>query len=94
MSTFSLNLISGRFTSEEAEYIICKMVEAKIGLHMMRIETKNVSNEDVYHSEKRITQLQHEMELLVKLLKTMREDSKGGLVDLECSLNIQAPVHS
>ncbi len=94
MSTFSLNLISGRFTSEEAEYIIRKMVEAKIGLHMMRIETKNVSNEDVYHSEKRITQLQHEMELLVKLLKTMREDSKGGLVDLECSLNIQAPVHS
>jgi len=94
MSTFSLNLISGRFTSEEAEYIIRKLVEAKIGLHMMRIETKEVSNEDVYHSEKRITQLQHEMELLVKLLKTMREDSKGGLVDLECSLGIQAPVHS
>lgn len=53
-------LLNGRYSKPEAEDLIQKLFKVKTDFHLSRID-KHISEEDLFHSEKRITELQNEL---------------------------------
>jgi Icc-related predicted phosphoesterase len=62
-------LVSGRFTAQESEALLAKLVKVKTDFHLSKIDTVNQSEEDIKHSEKRIKELEEHMRKAVDLIR-------------------------
>ena len=84
-----IELISGRYTAKEAEQLLSSIIQAKIKFHESKINTLRLSEEDIKHSEKRISQLQ---DRLAKIIKKISEGGKE-YTDIQAHIEINfAPV--
>ena len=63
-------LLNGRYTANEAEQLLSKLFKAKVDFHIAKIDTLNLSEEDIKHSEKRVKELEGEMRRINQLLKS------------------------
>lgn len=64
-----IQLISGRFSLQDAENLLTAIVKVKIAFHEEKIRTIHHSEEDIKHSEKRIIQLQNSLRDAIKKLR-------------------------
>lgn len=64
-----IQLITGVFTIAEAETLLKAIFNAKITFHEAKINTIQMSEEDIEHSEKRIVQLQNTLKETIEKLK-------------------------
>jgi len=65
-----IQLISGVFTIKEAEALLTAIVNTKIAFHEAKINTIQMSEEDIKHSEQKILQLQQKLQQTVTKLKS------------------------
>lgn len=71
----NIDLIHGRFTRKEAEFLIRELIEVKIRFHESRIQT-HAEEEDIKQSERRLKEL-HDM--LSKAILAIRNDSSSHI---------------
>ncbi len=83
-----LTLIDGRFAVNDAMELVSKLIDLKIGYHQSRIDKHAGSEENIKHSEKRISQLQQKKE---ELLARMSAQATNGTVDIEGILDLKYP---
>lgn len=62
-------LLNGRYTIAEAEQLLSKLFKVKTDFHIAKIDTTNLSEEDIKHSEKRVTELENEYREIIRQLK-------------------------
>lgn len=63
------SLLNGRYTVAEAEQLLSKLFRVKTDFHIAKIDTANLSEEDIKHSEKRITELENEYRGMIREIK-------------------------
>lgn len=64
-----IQLISGVFTIKEAEALLTAIFNTKIAFHEAKINTIKMSEEDIKHSEKKISMLQNSLKQTIDKLK-------------------------
>ncbi len=64
-----IQLITGVFTIAEAEALLTAIFNTKIAFHEAKINTIQMSEEDIEHSEKKITRLQETLKNTIAKLK-------------------------
>jgi predicted nucleic acid-binding Zn-ribbon protein len=64
-----IELLSGTFTIEEAEALITAILNTKIAFHKTKINTIQMSEEDIKHSEKKIAKLQQSLSDTIEKLR-------------------------
>ena len=64
-----IQLINGIFSIAEAEALLTAIFKTKIAFHEQRINTTSETEEDIKHSEKKITQLQQTLRDAIKKMK-------------------------
>jgi hypothetical protein len=86
-----IELIDGRFSLNEMEKLLRAIFKAKIAFHEEKINAQLSNEEDIHHSETRITQLQ---ETLAKTMQKLKASGKttfdmhaGITVDMAPPLN-------
>lgn len=62
-------LLNGRYTIAEAEQLLSNLFKVKTDFHIAKIDTANLSEEDIQHSERRITELENEYRGIIRQLK-------------------------
>ncbi len=62
-------LVSGRFTAQESEALLAKLVKVKTDFHISKIDTVNQSEEDNKHSERRMKELEEHMRKAIALIR-------------------------
>lgn len=72
MKNYSFNLISGRFTKEDAQRIVTGLVDVKIKYHEEKIRQSD-SEEDIKMREKKIKDLQLNLYEFRRHLKHQKE---------------------
>ena len=65
-----IQLISGVFSIAEAEELLTAIFNTKMQFHQNRIKTIHETEEDIKHSEKRITQLEETLREAIKKMKS------------------------
>lgn|GEM_PF-1110775 len=68
-SQMESTLLNGRYTADEAEQLLCKLFQVKMDFHASKIDTINLPEEDIKHTEKRLRQLEHELRGMIHLMK-------------------------
>lgn len=64
-----IQLISGVFTIKEAEALLTAIFNTKIAFHEAKINTIQMTEEDIKHSEKKIAHLQNTLNQTIARLK-------------------------
>lgn len=77
------NLVSGRFTTDEADLLLTKLVRVKTDFHLERIDTVNDSEEDMKRSEKRIKDLEEELRKSLAIIKNYKHIALQAKVTIE-----------
>ena len=62
-------LLSGRFSTDDAQQLLTRLYQTKIDFHAARINTADMAEEDIKHLEKKIVTLQGELNRIVKRLQ-------------------------
>ncbi len=62
-------LLNGRYTAAEAEQLMTQLFKVKTDFHMAKIDTLNMMEEDIAHSEKRILELEGELRKITDLIR-------------------------
>jgi len=62
-------LLNGRYTAAEAERLMTELFRVKTDFHMAKINTLNMMEEDIAHSEKRIYELEEELRKITDLIR-------------------------
>ncbi len=65
-----LKLLSGTFTSDEAEQLLTSLIKVKTDFHSDKIDTKVDNEEDIKASEKRIVELEHLLRQALELIRS------------------------
>jgi hypothetical protein len=63
-------LLAGRFSAPDAEQLLDQLFKTKIAFHTARIDTANMSEEDIRHSEKKILALEDELKKIINSLRS------------------------
>ena len=63
-------LINGSYTTAEAEQLLSNLFKVKTDFHMARIDMGVSTEEDIKHSEKRIMELEKELNRVIGTLKS------------------------
>jgi cob(I)alamin adenosyltransferase len=61
-------LLNGRYTAAEAEKLMTELFKVKTDFHMAKINTLDLMEEDIAHSEKRILELERELRKIKDLI--------------------------
>jgi hypothetical protein len=64
-----IQLLSGLFTINEAETLLTAIINVKISFHEAKINTIQMSEEDIKYSESKIIKLQETLKLTIEKLK-------------------------
>ncbi len=62
-------LLNGRYTVEEAEQLLSELYNVKTNFHIAKIDTVNLAEEDIEHSERRIRELDAEIRRIKQTLR-------------------------
>lgn len=62
-------LLSGRYTSADAEKLLTNLFNVKKNFHSAKIGTVAFTEEDIKHSEKRIIELDAELKRILAIVK-------------------------
>jgi hypothetical protein len=63
-------LLSGRFSTNEAEQLLGQLYKVKKDFHMAKIDLFSMSEEDIKHSERRILDLESELKKIIGKVKS------------------------
>lgn len=64
-----IQLLSGVFTINEAENLLTEIIKVKIAFHEAKINTIQMSEEDIKYSEGKIIKLQETLKVAIEKLK-------------------------
>ena len=78
-----ISLLKGRFTSNELEELVEKMIQMKISFHENRIQLL-LNEEDIKAREKRIIELQQNLHDARKMLK----EKQGTSYDMDVKISL------
>ena len=62
-------LLNGRYTAAEAEQLMALLFRVKTDFHMAKIDTLNMMEEDISHSEIIILELEEELRKITELIR-------------------------
>jgi hypothetical protein len=63
-------LLSGRFSTNEAEQLLAQLYKVKKNFHLAKIDLTSMSEEDIKHSERRILDLESELKKIVAMVRS------------------------
>lgn len=78
-------LLNGRYDLQDAEQLLTELYRIKTGFHLAKIDTINLPEEDIKHSEKRIKELDAEINRIKKTL----QDGNYKHVAIHAKLSIE-----
>jgi hypothetical protein len=83
----SLKLIDGRFEPDQAKIVLSLVANAKIKYHTDKINnSKNMSEENIMHSEKRTVQIQTQLREILEKIEAAK--AQGKRVDVESTIKV------
>ena len=85
-----LTLINGIYPKQDAVNIVTDIFSIKIDYHKKRIVSGSLSPDELIHSQKRIEQLQTNLEQLLQKIQAHKEPQLN--IEAHIDLNIFAPV--
>lgn len=85
-----LTLINGIYPKQDAVNIVTDIFSIKIDYHKKRIASGSLSPDELIHSQKRIEQLQTNLEQLLQKIQAHKEPQLN--IEAHIDLNIFAPV--
>lgn len=84
-----IQLINGRFSVEEAEQLLTDIVKVKIAFHEKKIITKDITEEDIEHSERRILHLERTLRNAIEKLK----ESNQKETNIQAHIEVNFPPY-